>query len=116
MIEQRRKESEEKITDDPKVITKIARLEQKADLERKNGRYDKAISTLSELMALRIARTESMKSIMIDTSQEVEATVNLLRTFGAVFAEMGDEEKSHRAFKDASRLRRNGMSTARTTL
>jgi tetratricopeptide (TPR) repeat protein len=106
MIDQKRKESEERIAEDPNSSVEIVRLEHRAEIERQRGDYDKAIATLSELMTLRIVRTENLKAVNLDTSTEIEATVKLLQTFGAVFAESGDTERSLRAYKDASRLQR----------
>ena len=115
MIEQKRIESEEKIGDDANGNVQILRLEHKAEMERRRGEYDKAIGTLSELMTLRIARTENLKSINGDTSNEIAATVKLLQTFGDVFALNGDAERSQRAYKDASRLQRKNFPSKNAT-
>ena len=110
MIEQKRKEAEEHVIDDPVGGVQIARLEERAEEERRKGELDKAVATLSEAMTLRIAYTEKLKSAGLDTSVEIEATVKLLHLFGRVFAEQGDTERAERARKDASRLlRKNNM-------
>ena len=109
MIEQKRIESEEKIGDDPNGKVQILRLEHRAEMERRRGEYEKAIATLSELMTLRIARTENLKSINGDASVEIAATVKLLHTFGDVFEQNGDSERSQRAYKDANRLQRKNF-------
>jgi hypothetical protein len=111
MIEQKRIESEEKIGDDPNGNVQILRLEHRAEMERRRGEYDKAITTLSELMTLRIARTENLKSMNGDASVEIAATVKLLHTFGDVFAQNGDIERSQRAYKDANRLQRKNLTS-----
>ena len=115
MIEQKRIESEEKIGDDPNGDVQILRLEHRAEMERRRDEYDKAITTLSELMTLRIARTEKLKSTNSDASMEIEATVKLLHTFGDVFAQNGDIERSQRAYKDANRLQRKHLSSKSNT-
>jgi hypothetical protein len=115
MIEQKRMESEEKIGDDPNGDVQILRLEHRAEMERRRGEYDKAVATLSELMTLRIARTESLKSINGDASIEIAATVKLLHTFGDVFALNGDAERSQRAYKDANRLQRKNLPPKNST-
>jgi hypothetical protein len=114
MIEQKRIEAEEKIGDDPNGNVQILRLEHKAEMERRRAEYDKAITTLSELMTLRIARTENLKATSGDASVEIAATVKLLHTFGDVFAQNGDTERSQRAYKDANRLLRKNL-TAKTS-
>ena len=115
MIEQKRIESEEKIGDDPNGNVQILRLEHKAEMERRRGEYDKAITTLSELMTLRIARTENLKSSNGDVSVEIEATVKLLHMFGDVFAQNGHTERSQRAYKDANRLLRKNVTSKTST-
>jgi hypothetical protein len=109
MIEQKRKEVEEKIADDPIGSLEVKRLEERAEAERRIREYDKAISTLSEAMTLRIACTDKLKAANLDTSAEIAATVRLLHTFGRVFAEKGDTERSERACKDAARLIRKNL-------
>jgi hypothetical protein len=106
MIEQKRKESEEHIANDPTGKAQITLLEDRAEEERQRGELDKAISTLSEAMALRVACTEKLKAAGSDTSAEIAATVKLLHSFARVFAEKGDAERAERARKDASRLLR----------
>jgi hypothetical protein len=109
MIEKRRKEAESKVADDPNASVEVLRLEKRADAERRLREYDKAVTTLSEAMTLRIAYTEKLKSANLDTSAEISATVKLLHTFGQVFSEKGDSERAERAFKDASRLLRKHL-------
>lgn len=106
MIEQRRKEAESKVTEDPNRAIELQRLEERAEAERKQGEHDQAISTLSEAMTIRIATTEKLKASGLDASAEIAATVRLLHTFGHVFAEKGDLVKSERAHRDAGRLSR----------
>jgi predicted negative regulator of RcsB-dependent stress response len=109
MIEQKRIETEEKIVDDPNGNVQILRLEHRAEMEKRRGQYDKAIATLSELMTLRIARTDNLKLLNGDASVEIAATVKLLHTFGDVFALIGDTERSQRAYKDANRLHKKNF-------
>lgn len=104
MIEQRRKDAEKKVSEDPNRAFEILRLEEKAESERRCGEFDQAIATLSEAMTIRMACTEKLKEAGQDASAEVAATVRLLHTFGYVFSEKGDEEKAKRAHRDAERL------------
>jgi hypothetical protein len=104
MIEQRRKEAENMIAEDPNRVFELLRLEERAEGERRRGDYDQAISTMSEVMTIRMACTEKLKAAGLDASTEIAATVRLLHTFGHVFAEKGDDEKAQRAHRDAVRL------------
>lgn len=104
MIEHRRKEAENKVVEDPNRVFELLRLEEKAESERRRGELDKAISTLGETMTIRMACTENLKASGLDTSAEIAATVRLLHTFGHVYADKGDDEKSQRAHRDAIRL------------
>ena len=115
MIEKKRIETEENIGHDPSGDVQILRLEHRAEMEKRRGEYEKAIATLSELMTLRIARTENLKSISGDSSIEILATVKLLHTFGDVFALNGDTERSQRAFKDANRLQKKVLTPKSST-
>jgi hypothetical protein len=109
MIEQKRKEAEENVAKDPTGKAQIALLEDRAEEERQRGELDKAISTLSEAMTLRVACTEKKKASGLNTLVEIEATVKLLHSFARVFAEKGDTERAERARKDAARLLRKNM-------
>lgn len=104
MIEQRRKEAESKVAEDPNRAVEIQRLEERADAERRRGEYDQAISTLGEAMTIRMTCTEQLKACGLDTSAEIAATVRLLHKFGHVFSAKGDDEKAERAHRDADRL------------
>jgi hypothetical protein len=111
MIEQKRKEAESKVAEDPNRVFEILRLEERAEIERMRGEYDQAISTLSEAMTIRMACTQKLKAAGSDVSAEIAATVRLLHTFGHVFAEKGDVEKAQRAHRDAARLYRKNAPT-----
>ena len=104
MIEQRRKEAENKLAEDPNRVFELLRLEEKAESERSRGELEKAITTQGEAMTIRMACTEKLKASGLDTVAEIAATVRLWHTFGHVYAEIGDNEKSQRAHRDAFRL------------
>jgi Flp pilus assembly protein TadD len=104
MIDQRRKDAETKVAEDPNRAFEILRLEEKAESERRRGEFDLAISSLSEAMTIRMACTEKLKAAGQDASSEIAATVRLLHTFGRVYEEKGDEERAKRAHRDALRL------------
>lgn len=104
MIDQRRKEAEKLIASDPKREKELLKLEEKAELLRFRGEFDKAIMTLSEALKMRQASIQKLKAVGLDTSSEITATVRLLHSFGHVFAQKGDDEKAQRAHRDAIKL------------
>ena len=104
MIDQRRKEAERLIENDPEREKELLKLEEKAESFTSNGEYDKAILTLSEAMKIRQTTIQKIKAAGLNTSSEISGTARLLQSFGNVFAQKGDDEKAQRAYRDAIRL------------
>jgi hypothetical protein len=84
----------------------LARLEERANVEKRRGELDQAISTLFEALLIRKTMLSRLKEAGFDTTAEVHALVHLLQQFGSVFYLKGDDTNAERAFKDANKLSR----------
>jgi len=82
----------------------IMALENEADAELKQGNIDRAIVTLTRVMAMRKVTLKKLKAAKQDSSSEMRATACTLEKFGDVLILKGDNENAVRSYKDAIKL------------
>jgi len=86
-------------------------LEERAMTEIAEGSFEKALATLNSAMEIRKNTLANLKSAGEDTAEQFHGIACLLRSFGSIYARMGDEENADRAYSDATRLfKRSGAS------
>jgi len=88
----------------------VQQLKRKASKEIAKGDLDKAVDTLTQMMAVRKAILKMLKSSQQDASEEKIATAHTLKLFGEVLVEKGDLLNAERAFGDALKLFKKGSS------
>ena len=79
-------------------------LEARAVEETGKEEFEKALSTLTKAMVIRKNILAKLRSEGEDTAEQFHGIACLLRSFGSVYARMGDEENADRAYSDATRL------------
>jgi tetratricopeptide (TPR) repeat protein len=79
-------------------------LERQAEEEAGSGDLDKAIETLTKVMAMRKALLKAKKASKQDASEEKYLTACTLVTFGKVLLAKDDNANAQRALADAEKL------------
>ena len=79
-------------------------LEERAMAEIADGDFEKALATLNSAMEIRKNTLATLRSAGEDTAEQFHGIACLLRSFGSIYARMGDEENADRAYSDATRL------------
>lgn len=86
-------------------------LEERAMQNIKAEAYEQASVNLAAAMEIRKNALATLRSAGEDTAEQFHGIACLLRSFGSVYARMGDEENADRAYSDATRLfKRSGAS------
>ena len=84
-------------------------FEERAASHIKAEEYQEALVTLEAAMEIRKNALATLRAVGEDTAEQFHGIACLLRSFGSVYARMGDEENADRAYRDATRLfRRSG--------
>jgi len=102
------------VADSAALIERQAKTKEVQDLKRKaskeiaKGDLDKAVDTLTRMMAVRKAILKLLKSTQEDASGEQLATAHTLKMFGEVLVQKGDLKNAKRAFGDALKLFKKG--------
>ena len=100
----KKKETEQKITELPRSNALVARLEARALEEMTAGLLDESILTLTEAMGILRSSFAQAKLAGFDSSEHLCAIARMLQTLASVFLEKGEEENAERVFLDAVRL------------
>lgn len=100
-----RPEEESKFRDD------IDRLERQAARFIERDEHEKAIESLTRLMAARKTLLKLLKTSNKDASNDKYATACTLVTFGKVLLKHGDPTNAERALQDAIKLFKKSRST-----
>lgn len=84
-------------------------FEERAVAHVKTEEYQEALVSLGAAMEIRKNALATLRAVGEDTAEQYHGIACLLRSFGSVYARMGDEENADRAYSDATRLfRRSG--------
>jgi hypothetical protein len=93
------------------LMDTIAHLERESKEYVYHDEYERAVESLTKLMAARKALLKLLKSSHKDSSNEKYATACTLLTFGKVLSLKGDSVNATRALEDAIKLfKKNGLS------
>jgi tetratricopeptide (TPR) repeat protein len=105
VIEQKLKEIQEQLQEKASASeTQLCEVENNVKQAFQEMDYDKAISSLNQVLALRREALKSLRLSGKDESEEVHAIACWLRCLGSAFARIGDEENADRAYTDATIL------------
>jgi tetratricopeptide (TPR) repeat protein len=105
VIEQKLKEIQDQLQE--KVSTsesKLCEVENNVKQAFQEMDFDKAISSVHQVLALRREALKSLRLSGNDESEEVHAIACWLRCLGSAYARIGDEENADRAYTDATIL------------
>lgn len=82
----------------------LDKLEREVDVQLKQGKLDRAIGTLTRIMAIRRALLKLLKSSGRDSSKVRYDTACVLQKFGDALAKKGDKKHAERAYADSLKL------------